>query len=211
MVARNIDLLRSAIPQDCFTDVEVTSVWTGSANRRHALIKRAVAQGDIVHIRRGLYCLSEKYRRAPLNLFGLAQRIYGPSYVSLESALSHHGWIPEAVHSITSVSSKRSATFKTPLGPFVYYRIPSLPLFTAVERIEDESGSTLMARPWKAIADYIYVYKKDWLGLKPLQESLRIEDEQLQGIDLEEIQEIQKSFRSRRVIRFLESIGKEMR
>jgi hypothetical protein len=36
----------------------------------------------------------------------LAQLVHGPGYVSLETALSHHGWIPEGVYAITNVSSK---------------------------------------------------------------------------------------------------------
>lgn len=173
-------------------------------------MKRAIAQGDLVHIRRGLYCLSEKYRRSPLNLFALAQKIYGPSYISLESALSHHGWIPESVHAVTSVTSKRSVEFQNPLGLFIYQRVVSHPLLTGVERIEGESGSYLIARPWKAIADYVYLHKLDWKGFEPLKESLRIEEEHLLKIDDKELEEIVASYKNHRVKRFLDAIRRKI-
>ena len=46
--------------------------------------------------------------------------IYGPSYVSKEYALAHHGLIPEGVTLVTSITPKRFKHFKTPVGEFVY-------------------------------------------------------------------------------------------
>jgi hypothetical protein len=54
----------------------------------------------------------------------IANPLYGPSYISLEYALSYYGLIPERVESITSVTTKRSKKFITPLGSFSYEHIP---------------------------------------------------------------------------------------
>ena len=50
----------------------------------------------------------------------LANLIYGPSYISLDYALSLHGLIPERVETITSVTTRRSRHFDTPFGTFSY-------------------------------------------------------------------------------------------
>ena len=85
-------------PQGIITEDLIMNLCKGSADSRYGVIKRAVAQGQLVHIKRGLYILAEKYQRRGSNLFELAQYIYGPSYISFESALSFHACIPESVY-----------------------------------------------------------------------------------------------------------------
>ena len=105
------------IPWSQFTTQDVATLFPEGNDRRFGLVKRATASGEIIHIRRGLYCLASKYHKNSINLYALAQHVYGPSYVSLESALSWHGWIPKAIHAITNASFKKSKEFKTPLLP----------------------------------------------------------------------------------------------
>jgi len=50
----------------------------------------------------------------------IANRIYRPSYVSLETALSHYHLIPENVYLVTSLSTRRTALFESPVGRFSY-------------------------------------------------------------------------------------------
>lgn len=202
-----IELIQDHIPYDCFSDAELGNLIRGSQDSRYALMKRALKTGKLLHIRRGLYCLAPKYRRRSLDLFPIAQKIYGPSYISLESALSYHGWIPESVPTITSVCVKRSADFATPLGQFIYRSVSATPLLTAVDRIESESGAFLMARPWKAIADYLFVTKKDWDSVDPLIRDLRIEQEMFRKINLAELKSIRRSFQNKRVTQFLSNIA----
>ena len=96
-------------------------VWLGEhRNSVRGIVKRAIGAGEILHIRRGLYCLSAKYNRYGISRNVIANLVYGPSYISMETALSIHGWIPEAVHSVMSVSSGRTKAFETPVGYFDY-------------------------------------------------------------------------------------------
>ncbi len=67
----------------------------GSAKRRYGLVNRAVKAGELVQIQRGLYVLSEKSRTLPFQPFAVAQAIVPGSYISFETALAYHGWIPE--------------------------------------------------------------------------------------------------------------------
>jgi hypothetical protein len=199
------------IPRSQFTTGDVASLFPESEDRRFGLVKRAIASGEIIHIRRGLYCLAPKYQKNSVNLYALAQHIYGPSYVSLESALSWHGWIPEAVHAITNASFKKSKQFKTPLGVFSYDRIPQKLFYSEVKRFTDESKNVfLMASPLKALADYVYVRKKDWTKIDPVIGSLRIEPEEFEQVTRDSLDSLIANYSNSRVKRFLEGIGKDL-
>lgn len=198
-------------PFGYFTSQDAATLFPDSEDKRYGLVKRAIAGGQIIHIRRGLYCLVPKYQKKKLNLYALAEHIYGPSYVSLESALSWHGWIPEAVYTLTSVSLGKSKEFKTPLGAFSYNRVPQNVFYAGVKRLTDEVGDVfLMAQPIKALADYVYVHKKDWTGLTPAAEDLRIEPDEFESVAAEEIDELIENYTSRRVVRFLKGVRKEL-
>lgn len=194
-----------------FTRPEVACWVGGSQNRQFALIKRALGAGEILRVHRGLYCLAAKYLRQKLDPFVLAQRIYGPSYISLETALSHHGWIPEAVYAITSVCMDRSREFDTPLGHFSFARVPQRALYAEVARVETEAGSFLLAAPLKALADYIYVHKNDWDSARPVIQSLRVDEENLASVDSQAFDRLASNYASLRVRRFLEGLRKDLR
>jgi hypothetical protein len=183
----------------------LTACVTGSTARQYALLKRACGCDEIIKIRRGLYCLAEKYRRRPFDLFEVAQRVYGPSYISLESALSFHGWIPEAVRSVTSVSIGKAKEFRSPVGVFSFCRVPAHVFFEGVERLP---SGVLVARPFKALLDYIYVYKKDWMGAKSVVESLRVDGNLLKKISMAEIRHYRSNYPQKRIQKFLMSLEK---
>jgi len=200
------------MPRGHFTSQEVATLFPGSEDRRFGIVKRAIASGEIIHIRRGLYCLSPKYCKNGMNLYAVAKHVYGPSYISLESALSWHGWIPEAVHTITNASFKKSVEFKTPIGVFSYDRIPQQVFYTEVGRLSDESRNIfLMASPLKALADYVYVRKKDWSGIGPVVDSLRVEPEEFEQVTREILDALTSNYSNSRVKRFLEGVGKDLK
>lgn len=193
-----------------FTRAEVACWVGGGPNRQFNLVKRALASGEVIHVRRGLYCLAPKYLREKIDPLVLAQRIYGPSYVSLETALSYHGWIPEAVYTITSTSMDRSREFSTPLGMFGFVRVLQNVFYTQVARVEKGSGqSFLLASPLKALADYVYVRKLDWRSARPVVESLRVDESALAGIEIGAIDELVANYPSLRVRRFLKGLRKD--
>ncbi len=187
-----------------FTQFEVAMTIDGSDFSRHGLVKRALAAGEIINIRRGLYCLAQEFQKKPISTYSLAQRIYGPSYLSLETALSHHGWIPEAVYTHTSVSYRNSRDFETPFGIFSYQRVPQLSFFTGVERRTDDNGNIFfMATPAKALADYVYLLRLNWTTIDEVRASLRIELEDLMSVTHSELNELTTNYSNSRVKRFL--------
>lgn len=198
-------------PSDYATDTVIANLTAGSPDRLKGLVKRAIAKKELIHIRRGLYCLGTKFQKQGINPFTLAQLIYGPSYISLETALSYHGWIPEAVYAVTSVSSKVSREFLTEIGLFSYVRVPQKELYAGVERIADENGGFFfMANPIKALADYVYVYKKDWTSIRPVIESLRIEREDLEKTTPADMDDLLRNYNSKRIKRFVEGLKKDL-
>lgn len=177
-----------------------------------SLLKRAVAAEEILRVRRGLFCLAGRYRRRSIHPFELAQRVFGPSYVSLESALAHHGWIPEAVYAITCVSQDRSRSFDSPMGLFCYTRVPQERFYAGVRREQLEGGGIcFVAEPLKALADYVYVHACDWVGIAPVMGSLRIESDDLHTVTELSFEAVMGAYRSGRVCRFLDSLRKEMK
>lgn len=200
------------IPRDIFTDFDLINLIGGSNDKRYGLVKRACANGGIVRVKKGLYCLPSKYQRHKINLYQLAQYIYGPSYVSMESALSYHGWIPEAVHTLTSACVKKSRNFMTPLGAFSFRRVPTAVFYSAVDRITPENGEAFfMATPLKALADYVYIHKENWEGLAPVVESLRVEPDCLKEAGQEGFDRLYKNYNSRRVKKFIKGLKKDLR
>ena len=205
------EIILERVPHGVFTHSEVVVLVGGSPQRVYSLVKRAIRAGEVLHIRRGLYCLAPKYLRRPLSTMALAQRLRGPSYISFESALARHGLIPEAVHTIMSVCGKRSRTFDTPVGLFQYVRVPQRTLFQQVERIVEPGGDAVfLATPAKALCDYVYTRKLDWTSSKPLVASLRIEPDRLDEINHDEIDALLANYDSRRVQRFLKGLRKEL-
>jgi hypothetical protein len=194
-----------------FTRPEVACWIGGSPDRQFSLLKRAVAAGEVVRIHRGLYCLATKYLRQKIDPLVLAQRIYGPSYISLETALSWHSWIPEAVYAVTSTSLDRSREFDTPMGHLSFTRVPQETFYAEVSRVQKEDGgSFLLASPLKALADYIYAHRCDWNSARPVVESLRVDESSLAGVDPASFDRLLANYAARRVRRFLEGLRKDL-
>lgn len=110
-------------------------------------------QGLVEKIRRGYYVFKDtQFKKA--DLFKISNRIYGNSYISLESALSFYGLIPEGVFTITAVSTKNTAYFDTSLTAFDYRHIkPSL--FFGYNILPD---GVKMVSVEKLLLDYLYFH-----------------------------------------------------
>lgn len=125
-----------------------------------AFLRRQVStwieKGYIIALKRGLYTLREQDRSNSFNLFFLANYIYQPSYISLESALSYYGIIPERVYGITSVSSRKTNVFENQYGQFIY-RHMQMDLYGEYISKKDEFGNVYhIATLEKALIDFLY-------------------------------------------------------
>lgn len=113
-------------------------------------IARMLESGELLALRRGLYAT-----RRELDPRCLAGPIYGPSYVSFETALAWHGMIPEGVTEILSATVKRAATFENAFGRFRYLAVPKAVYPIGVTRVTGSDLPFLIASPTKALADRI--------------------------------------------------------
>ena len=78
--------------------------------RPHDKIDELVKQQMLVQVKRGLYIAGPKLSIVSPESLLIANHLYGPSYVSLDTALSHWGLIPERVYEISSVTTNNSKT-----------------------------------------------------------------------------------------------------
>jgi len=138
------------IPNEPILDsVRMKHALAGISDRR-GKIARMLESGELISLRRGLYGT-----RRDLDPRCLAGPIYGPSYVSFETALSWHGMIPEGVSAILSATAKRSASFENALGFYRYISIPMAVFPVGVCRITESDLPFLIASPTKAVVDRI--------------------------------------------------------
>lgn len=115
-------------------------------------------KGYVKKIRQGFYIFGDLEINEKI-LFTIANRIYEPSYISLEMALSMYGIIPEAVYGVTSVTSKSSKKMHTPVGDFIYRHTPPDLMF-GYELREHDGHHYQVAELEKAVLDYLYFNSK---------------------------------------------------
>ncbi len=119
-------------------------------------LSRWIKAGKIYQLRRGLYSIAPLYQRQQPHPFLVANHLQKASYVSLQSALSFYGLIPEVVNGTTSVSTGRPERLDTPLGTFEFRHIKTELLF-GYRMTELGEQSALIATPEKALLDLIYL------------------------------------------------------
>jgi len=142
--------LRNKIGRDEFDYQVLMSALSGYASPRDR-VTSLLRSGTIIRVKKGLYVFGKEYRRQPISNELLANLISGPSFVSLDYALSYYGLIPERVEIVTSVTSKRAKRFNTPVGRFVYR--PTSAFSIGIDRAGPEDRSFFIAVPERAVAD----------------------------------------------------------
>ncbi len=192
-----------------FTDREVDYLFDGTPAKRYGLINKAIKKGELIQLRRGVYILAPKYRSVKLGKFFIACSMVHGSYVSLESALSFHNWIPERVETTSCVIGKnRSQIIDTPLGEFKYIKIPinEYEYFNGVSRNESNGKPFFIASPLRALGDYVYEKKIQWNSIDFLLDGLRMEEENLQLLTMDDFVQVLQVYRSKRVLFFLRQL-----
>lgn len=132
---------------------EIRNIEPGFHRRR---LNEWQDKGYIKKVVRGYYIFSD-LKLSEEVLFKIANRIYLPSYVSLESALSYYHLIPESVYGITSISTRKTYHFRTSIGEFIY-RTLKPPLFFGYDLIKFQEKYLKMASIEKALLDYFYLH-----------------------------------------------------
>jgi len=161
--------------------------------RPHDKINELVKKGELTPVKRGLYIPGPNLRIAKPESFLIANHLWGPSYISLETALSFWGLIPERVYETISITIKKARAYSSPAGRFTYihtsapyycFGIKSVPL--------TQKQVVMIASPEKALCDKIVMTTGVFLRstkqtLEFLIEDLRIDEEMLQKLNVKEI------------------------
>ncbi|MBN1621608.1 MAG: hypothetical protein JW871_03355 [Endomicrobiales bacterium] len=113
-------------------------------------------KGYLLSLKRGIYILNKKYRKTDPSVLFIANFLINPSYVSLEYALGYYFLIPEQASVITSVTTKKTATFDNPLGKFEYRNVKEN-LFFGMKKATYGGQEGFIATPEKAVADFFYL------------------------------------------------------
>ncbi len=136
--------------------------FSGTGARKFLL--RYTTQGALWQLKRGTYALREGF----LHPWIVANKLYSPSYVSLDSALSHYGLIPESVYGVTSVTTRMTREFEACDTFFSYHTIKAQAYHGYIP-LSIEGKTVLVAEREKAVADTLYFVH---LGKKSLNERI---------------------------------------
>ena len=136
-----------------FTWEDLFKIFNFSSNTAKALLGRLKKKGIISSLTKGkyLFLLAKK----PPEDFEIASFIYGPSYISLESALSFYGIIDQFPYQITSVTLRKARNFEVNGKNFVYTHIKK-----SFFQDYKKENNYLIATPEKAVFDLLYLTYK---------------------------------------------------
>ena len=150
-------------------------------------------KGYLVKIRRGYYCFEDRGMDESFLYFS-ANKMYSPSYVSLESGLDYYNLIPEGVFMTTSVTTKNTASYETPIGNFDYKHLKGI-LFFGYKLVRKHGFTMKIADAEKVVLDYFYLNKIN--GIEEM-EGLRFNEIQTkEAINFEKLDKYQSVFDSR--------------
>ena len=119
-------------------------------------VSKMEKSGELIRLKKGLFVVSPDIHRMTISKELIANHLYGPSYVSFETALSFYKLIPERVYTTRSMTLKRGRSFSNSLGNFDYISAPKdyYPIGICQEIVNDRYAY-LIASPEKAICDMI--------------------------------------------------------
>lgn len=199
-----IDEIRQAIDTDVFDYQQLMDCLADYAKPRDK-VRALLSAREIVRVKKGLYVFGESHRRGPWSREILANLVYGPSYISLDYALSYYGLIPERVRVVTSVTLSRSRRFETPLGLFTYRRLSHRKYAIGIDQQTLEGDQHfLIATPAKALADKVwtdhrFTPRKAEEFRAYLEDDIRIAPDALSAIDRRLLGQIADQYGSRKV------------
>lgn len=196
------------------TEGQLSRLLGGTPQRRYNLVNRALHKGDLLRLRRGRYLLSSAARHGKMHPFVLAQALIPGSYISFETALSFHGWIPESTPVTMSVTpDRRRQTLDIPeFGQFNYYPL-ALNKGWFLESVNREAlagKSFLIAQPLRALLDIFCLRKLDYQGLRSLTEGMRIDEAELSTIDNDNLERLRPVYQHKRMNLFIAVMQKEL-
>lgn len=162
-------------------------------------LARLVSQGKYTKVIRGLYEDDPN-----VDPFFLSGAIYGPSYISFESALSYYSLIPERVVAVTSATfeKRKRKIYVTPYGNFIYRDVPTKVFPLGITTVVEAGRAFQIATKEKALCDEVYIKPPvSNIGEMAVMlfEDLRIEEDDFSELDYDSVKEIAEHYCSTNV------------
>jgi hypothetical protein len=207
-------ILNAGLSERVFDEVQLAHLVGGDKSRRYGLVSSACRAGELHRLRRGLYVLDERFREQAAHPFVLAQALDPGSYVSLETALAHHGWIRKAVTETTSITPGRKSKHYSHkvFGRFDFYPLALTKdcLLELIMHKQINEQTMLIARPCRALMDLVYLRKAEWQGLDWLVEDLCVDIGKLLSISSEDLKILKFVYKQRRIKTFIDRLVREL-
>lgn len=193
---------------------QLARLLEGTPQRRYNLVNRALQHGELLQLRRGLYVLAPQLQNKPLHPFVLAQALQSGSYISFETALSFHGWIPEGVPVTLSMlpGRRRLEVDLAALGMFRFYPLALRPgyFLEAVDRHTFAGQTSLVAQPLRALLDIVCLRKLEIDSIRDLTQSMRIDKELLMQTQAATWRVLQRVYAHKRMTTAIQVLQQEL-
>jgi predicted transcriptional regulator of viral defense system len=193
---------------DLFPEIDYQALMAELHHLSHPRrkLKELQNKGLLIRLKKGFYVLSSELIGKEYSPEIVANLLYGPSYLSLEYALSYYHLIPERVEHFTSVTTQKNKVFPTPLGHFIYQHIsPTLYHLGVTLQKTSDHRTYHMASVEKALMDVFTLrFNNSTLPKKKdvemaLKEDLRIDLIELKNqLNRESLLEMKEYYRNRR-------------
>lgn len=138
-----------------FRPWDIIQLFGASKTAAEFFVYRNTKKGLLIRIKKSgkgsLYALADNLP----NQYLIANRLYEPSYVSFDAALSFYGIIPETIYAVTSATPKATREFTVAGIGYNYFKIKQ-EVYSGYKPIKVDNRVILMAYPEKALADYLY-------------------------------------------------------
>jgi hypothetical protein len=216
-------ILSAGLQQRTLSEAQLARLLGGSAQRRYNLVNRALHRGELLRLRRGRYRLASRVANggpypggsahpgSGVHPFVLVQGLVPGAYVSFESALAFHGWIPEAVTLVQAVTpDRRSRQYQIDeAGLFQFAPLPLIKGFMleAVDRVVLQGQAALVAQPLRALLDLFCLHRWDWSSARAWLGGARIDLEPLGSLEVERLQALRRVYRHRRMQQVIDGLS----
>ncbi len=196
-------IFKSKLANRVFNERQLDELIDGTAASRYALVNRALKDGSLIRVKRGEYILNPKDYKTEIHPFVISQAILPGSYISFETALAFHGWIPEAVYSIASVTPDRKTIVNEnrELGNFTFHPIAinEYQFLKSVERKQFNNLTAFVAKPLRALIDLVALRKETWQGIDWILHGMRIDEYQLLSLKRKDFSELKRVYKHKAV------------
>jgi Transcriptional regulator, AbiEi antitoxin len=205
-------LIESGYGERPFTDDQIMAVLHCSDASRYGLVNRALKAGTLIRIKRGVYVLGATWSRhgreqTNVHPFAIAQALKHGSYISFETALSYHGWIPEAVYQTASVTpDRKTLRYETPRWgnfEFLPLAVNDYQFLVSVRRIKFGQTTALVAGPLRALMDLVTSRKISWEGIDWITQGMRVDLQHLQALSAEDFDQLEPVYKHQAAQNFL--------